>query len=104
MKSISPSFLSPIFFILIRFCVLAADVTIEMINEWGVDDVIKWAKQEKLAKIVIDAFEEHGIVGCMLVEGINDQDLNEMNITASIVRRATLAHIKRLLEKGNKMI
>jgi hypothetical protein len=72
-----------------------------MINEWGVKDVIKWAKQEMIAKIVIDAFEEHGIVGCVLVEGISNQDLIDMNISTTIVRRATLARIKLLLEKGN---
>ncbi len=59
-----------------------------------------WATETKLAKAVIDAFEQHAIVGSILVEGLTDQELEEMGISSKILRRTTLANIKLLLDKG----
>ncbi len=83
-----------------QFMFASGSITIDDIRKWKVADVLKWAKEEMLAKVVVDAFQEHAIIGSVLVEGISDQDLQDMNISSKIVRRTTLGIISRLLEQG----
>ncbi len=64
---------------------------------WKVEDVCSWLKCEKMPPNVIEAFANAAITGQGIIDGITDEDLQEMGITIRVLRRSILTALRTLI-------
>ena len=64
---------------------------------WRVTDVVKVLQREGMPEKEVALFAEQAVVGQLLLDGLSEEDLQEMGVTVRLRRRAILALIKHIL-------
>jgi hypothetical protein len=64
---------------------------------WDVDDVCTWLKTKKMTAAVIEAFKENVVTGRLILDGITDEDLQDIGITTRMLRRSVLSSLQELV-------
>jgi hypothetical protein len=71
------------------------------VASWDVDDVCTWLKSKKMTAAVIEAFTENVVTGRIILDGITDEDLQDIGITTCMLRRSILLSLKELVAQDS---
>ncbi len=71
------------------------------VSEWSVMQVCSWLTSLGIVPDIIDNFRANTVTGALIVAGLTDQDLSEMEITSDMVRRSLLASLSQLVSSSS---
>ncbi len=75
-------------------------VTREVLRKMDPQQVATLLKSRAMDDDAIAVFKKHSISGKIIVDGLSDEDLKEMNFTSGIQRRAIKAILELIIANG----
>lgn len=71
------------------------------VSQWSVMQVCSWLTSLGIVPDIIDKFRANTVTGALIVAGLTDQDLSEMEITSDMARRSLLASLRQLVSSSS---